>query len=55
MGRDIGTTISGHYELHVRFSDNAAEPIRRVVFELNNGSKIVDVGSFAPDVMIHHR
>jgi hypothetical protein len=54
VGSDIGTSIEGRYELHVRFSDNTAEPIRRVVFELNDGSKIVDVGTFAPDVLIHH-
>jgi hypothetical protein len=54
MGTDIGTTIDGGYTLHVRFSDSAAEPLTRVVFELSDGSRIVDAGRFAPGVTIDH-
>jgi hypothetical protein len=52
MGRDIGTTYVGNYALHVRFSDASEQPIKRVVFTLNNGRRVVDTGTFSPGVTI---
>ncbi|HTJ28740.1 MAG TPA: hypothetical protein VMA36_21480 [Candidatus Limnocylindria bacterium] len=52
MGRDIGTTYSGDYALHVRFSDVSRRPIKRVVFALNDGSTVTDAGTFSPGVKI---
>jgi hypothetical protein len=52
MGRDIGTTYSGNYALHVRFSDVGRQPVTRVVFALSDGSKVAVRGTFSPGVSI---
>jgi Haemolysin-type calcium binding protein related domain len=54
MGRDIGTTETGGYNLRVQFANAGNQPITRVVFALNNGKTVVDAGTFAPGVMIKH-
>jgi hypothetical protein len=54
MGRDIGPTVTGGYELHVRFTNDSNQPITRIVFALNDGSRVTDAGTFAPGVMIDH-
>jgi hypothetical protein len=40
--------------LHVRFSNEGTHLIKRVVFALNDGSTIVDAGTFTPRVTIDH-
>jgi hypothetical protein len=52
LGTDIGTTVTGGYNLHVRFADSGNQPIERVVFALNDGSTVVDAGTFSPRVTI---
>jgi hypothetical protein len=44
----------GRYSLHVRFSDIASEPVSKVIFRLNDGSTVSDVGTFSPGVSIDH-
>jgi hypothetical protein len=51
---DNGPTTVGEYTLHVRFSDATSEPISRVLFTLNDGSQVSDVGTFSPGVTINH-
>jgi hypothetical protein len=46
--------VIGRYALHVRFSDTAAQPISKVVFRLNDGTTVSDVGTFSPGVSIDH-
>jgi hypothetical protein len=41
-------------ELHIRFSNRGAQPITRIVFDLGDGSRVADVGTFAPGVTIDH-
>jgi hypothetical protein len=54
-GRDIGPTVTGDGDqLHVRFKNDGDEPIKRIVFELNDGTMVADVGTFAPGVTIDH-
>jgi hypothetical protein len=55
MGTDIGPTVAGRYELHVRFTNDGNQPITRVVFALNDGRTVVDAGTFAPGVTIDHK
>jgi len=55
LGTDIGTTVTGGYNLHVRFADGGNQPIKRVVFALNDESTVVDAGTFSPRVTIDHR
>src|SRR5713226_5036195 len=52
MGKEIGPTVAGGYELHVRFTNDGNQPITRIVFALNDGSTVVDAGTFAPGVTI---
>lgn len=40
--------------LHVRFSNEGTQPIKRVIFTLNDGSTVVDTGTFTPRVTIDH-
>jgi hypothetical protein len=42
------------YQLHIRFSNGGDQPITRLVVALNDGSTVVDAGTFAPGVMIDH-
>jgi hypothetical protein len=42
------------YALHVRFSDIASEPISKVIFRLDDGTTVGDVGTFSPGVSIDH-
>jgi hypothetical protein len=44
----------GGSALLVRFSDTASEPISKVVFRLNDGTTVSDVGTFSPGVSINH-
>jgi hypothetical protein len=48
------TTNVGASALHVRFSDAAAKPISRVIFTLDDGATVNDVGTFNPGVAINH-
>jgi hypothetical protein len=43
---------SGRYTLHVRFVDDADQPIRRIEFALSDGTRVVDAGKFSPGVTI---
>jgi len=54
MGKEIGPTVAGGYELHVRFTNDGNQPIKRIVFALNDGRTVVDAGNFAPGVTIDH-
>ncbi len=51
---DNGPTTVGEFTLHVRFSDATSEPISRVLFTLNDGTQVSDVGTFSPGVVINH-
>jgi hypothetical protein len=51
---DNGSNTVGSYALHVRFTDATSEPISRVIFTLDNGSQVSDVGRFSPGVAINH-
>jgi hypothetical protein len=51
---DSGPTTVGIYSLHVRFADTTPEPISRVIFTLDDGSQVSDVGTFSPGVAINH-
>jgi hypothetical protein len=44
----------GSFALHVRFSNTAQQPISRVTFTLDDGTKVVDVGTFSPGITINH-
>jgi hypothetical protein len=50
---DSPTTV-GASALHVRFSDAASKPISRVIFTLDDGATVNDVGTFSPGVVINH-
>jgi hypothetical protein len=52
---DGSTAISGGFSLRVRFSDAAQQTISRVIFTLDDGTTISDVGTFSPGVTINHR
>jgi hypothetical protein len=54
MGSEIGTTVTGRYQLHVRFTNDGNQPIKRIVFAFDDGSRVVDAGTFAPGVTIDH-
>jgi hypothetical protein len=51
---DNAPTTVGGYTLHVRFSDSTSDPISRVTFTLDDGTKVTDVGTFNPGVTINH-
>src|ERR1700748_171088 len=51
---DNGPTTVGSYTLHVRFSDATSEPISRVTFTLDDGTRVSDVGTFSPGIVINH-
>ena len=51
---DNGFTTVGGFTLHVRFSDTTSEPISRVTFTLDDGTRVSDVGTFSPGVVINH-
>lgn len=52
MGTDIGPTVTGGYELHVRFTNDRDQTITRIVFALNDGRTVADAGRFAPGATI---
>jgi hypothetical protein len=52
MGRDIGPTVTGGAELHVRFTNDGDQSIKRIVFALNDGRTVADTGTFAPGATI---
>jgi hypothetical protein len=45
---------TGGYDLHVRFVNDGTQAIRRIVFALNDGTRVVDAGKFVPGVTIDH-
>jgi hypothetical protein len=45
---------AGGYELFTRFANSGGQPIKRIVFALNDGTRVVDVGKFTPGVTINH-
>ena len=51
---DDPITVGGASAVHVRFSDVATEPISRVIFTLDDGATVNDVGTFGPGVAINH-
>lgn len=54
IGTDGAPAAPGGSALRVRFSNEGTQPIKRVVFALNDGSTIVDAGTFTPGVTIDH-
>jgi hypothetical protein len=44
----------GGFALHVRFSNASEQPISRVIFTLNDGTRVSDVGIFSPGITINH-
>jgi hypothetical protein len=55
QGNDGDSETIGGYSVRVRFSDAAAQPISKVVFRLNDGNTVSDVGTFSPGVSIDHK
>ena len=53
VNNDDSTNVDAS-ALHVRFSDSAAKPISRVIFILDDGATVNDVGTFSPGVAINH-
>jgi hypothetical protein len=51
---DGGPTTSCAYALHVRFSNASQQPISRVTFTLNDGTRVNDLGTFGPGITINH-
>jgi hypothetical protein len=51
---DGSSATVGQYSLHVRFADTAQQPISRVTFTLEDGTSVIDVGTFSPGVTINH-
>ncbi|MGC2406235.1 MAG: hypothetical protein WA431_07490 [Candidatus Cybelea sp.] len=51
---DESTSVSGASALHARFSNIATEPVSRVIFTLDDGATVDDVGTFGPGVAINH-
>jgi hypothetical protein len=51
---DNAPTTVGGYMVHVRFSDSTSDPLSRVTFTLDDGTKVIDVGIFSPGVTINH-
>src|ERR1700729_1374401 len=51
---DNGPTTVGEYPPQLRFSDATSEAISRVLFTLNDGTQVSDVGTFSPGVAINH-
>lgn len=50
----LASGLTGTFALHVRFHDAASQPISRVTFTLDDGTKISDAGTFSPGVTINH-
>jgi hypothetical protein len=44
----------GFYAVHIRFTNVAQEPLIRVVFALDDGMHLTDVGKFSLNVQIDH-
>jgi hypothetical protein len=51
---DGGTMVTGGYSLRIRFVDTASQTISRVTFRLNDGTSVIDVGTFSPSIAIDH-
>ena len=51
---DASSRVLGDYSLRIRFIDTAERPISRVTFRLNDGTSVVDVGTFSPSIAIDH-
>jgi hypothetical protein len=55
LGNDSGgSKLVGDYSLRIRFVDTANQTISRVTFRLNDGTNVVDVGTFSPNIAIDH-
>lgn len=54
IGDDGVPSAQSGNQLHVRFSNRGDQPITRIVFDLDDGSRVVDAGTFAPGVTIDH-
>jgi hypothetical protein len=54
IGNDGVPSAPAVSQLHVRFSNAGNQPIKRVVFTLNDGSHVVDAGTFTSGVTIDH-
>ena len=54
IGSDGAATQTSEPTLHLRFSNEGTAPIKRIVFTLNDGTKVIDAGTFAPGVTIDH-
>jgi hypothetical protein len=53
VNNDDSTKVAAS-ALHVRFSDAAPKPISRVIFTLDDGTTVDDVGTFSPGIVIDH-
>jgi hypothetical protein len=51
---DASSRVLGYYSLRIRFVDTADRTISRVTFRLNDGTSVVDVGTFSPSIAIDH-
>lgn len=49
---DAGPVKYGEYSVRIRFADAAELPLSRVTFRLNDGTTVVDRGTFSPNVTI---
>jgi hypothetical protein len=54
VAADIGVTTVSVNELRVRFTDVSDQPVTRIVFALDDGETILDVGTFAPATSVDH-
>lgn len=53
-GNDTPSKVVGDYSLRIRFVDTADKPVSRVTFRLDDGTNVVDVGTFSPNIAIDH-
>ena len=53
-GNDLGFLTVGGYSLRVRFVNAASQTISRVAFKLNDGTSVIDAGTFSPGIAIDH-
>jgi hypothetical protein len=51
---DAGYETYGGYNVRIRFVNTARQPVSRVTFRLNDGTAVVDRGTFSPNVPIDH-
>jgi hypothetical protein len=51
---DSAPTTVGGYSVRVHFSDSTSDPVSRVTFTLDDGTKVIDIGTFSPGVIVDH-